>query len=430
MPPRKRKGRAQVSSVDTLKRRLQKSAVYAHLGAITRAGNDPYRIAAFKGLRKSPYELLTQVYTGARLADMFPSEVELDPNNALSKYPWDSDLFGPVDEDGNPLYIAPPAPVGGGAPPGAPPLALGGAVAPPVADPNIAAILAEVRAVRNLHEAAAAGGGGGMGGGAAPVIDTTDIEDILREAYDRLSRQFGNLGDEVNRGNGAVITVLREIERTLGRIPAAEGDEEDKDDTTEREHKAGEDTGGDVFRTPAGDRTGRTSRTETPRTPIDSVRASLTAGTPIAPARTAEAAFDLAQRQVVNVINHFGGGEESAQTAETIRKTLLRQTIRLREISTPHITGRNAERLSKIPELKANDLSVSNLNVMLRLIRFFSGTGMPAEFGRISSPAVVGIAQPAIPLLAILLEERGEIEHRVPELPAPAPAPDMPTSAA
>jgi hypothetical protein len=63
MPPRKRKGRPQVSSVDTLKRRLQKSAVYAHLGAITRMGNDPYRIAAFKGLRRSPYELLTQVYT-------------------------------------------------------------------------------------------------------------------------------------------------------------------------------------------------------------------------------------------------------------------------------------------------------------------------------------------------------------------------------
>jgi hypothetical protein len=132
MPPRKRKGRAQVSSVDTLKRRLQKSALYAHLGAITRTGNDPYRIAAFKGLRKSPYELLTQVYTGARLADMFPSEVELDPDNAFSRYPWDSDLFGPVDEDGNPFYIAPPAPVGGGAPVGAPPLGDGGAVAPPV----------------------------------------------------------------------------------------------------------------------------------------------------------------------------------------------------------------------------------------------------------------------------------------------------------
>jgi hypothetical protein len=72
MPPRKRKGRAQVSSVDTLKRRLQKSAVYAHLGAITRTGDDAYRIAALKGSRKSPYELLTQVHTGARLADMSP----------------------------------------------------------------------------------------------------------------------------------------------------------------------------------------------------------------------------------------------------------------------------------------------------------------------------------------------------------------------
>jgi hypothetical protein len=170
---------------------------------------------------------------------MFPSQVELDPENALTRYPWDSDLFGPVDEDGNPFYIAPPAPVGG-APVGAPPLADGGAVAPPVGDPNIAAILAEAQAVRALHKAAAAGGGVGMGGGAAPVIDTTEIEDILREAYDRLSAQFGNLEDGVNRGNAAVITALREIERTLGRIPATEGgegEEEDKEDAEEREHK-------------------------------------------------------------------------------------------------------------------------------------------------------------------------------------------------
>jgi hypothetical protein len=72
MPPKKHKAYAGVSSMDTLKRRLYKSAVYAHLGAITRSGNEPSRITAFKGLRKSPYELLTQVYAGARMGDMFP----------------------------------------------------------------------------------------------------------------------------------------------------------------------------------------------------------------------------------------------------------------------------------------------------------------------------------------------------------------------
>jgi hypothetical protein len=67
---------------------------------------------------------------------------------------------------------------------------------------------------------------------------------------------------------------------------------------------------------------------------------------------------------------------------------------------------------------------------MLRVIRSFRGTGMPAESGRISSPAVVGIAQPSIGLLATLLEERGKIEHRLPAPPVPAPAPAMPPSAA
>jgi hypothetical protein len=43
-------------------------------------------------------------------------------------------------------------------------------------------------------------------------------------------------------------------------------------------------TGGDIFSTSAGDRTGRTSRTTTPHTPIDSVRASLIAGEAIEPA--------------------------------------------------------------------------------------------------------------------------------------------------
>jgi hypothetical protein len=252
----------------------------------------------------------------------------------------------------------------------------GRAAAPPVGDPNIAAILNEVQAIRALYDAAAAGGGGGgMGGGAAPVIDTTEIEDILREAYERLSTQFGNLEGGVNRGNAMVVAVLREIERTLARTPAiegGEGDEEGKEDAEEREHKAGEPqgsgTGGDIFSTPIGNRTGRTSRTTTPHTLIDSVRASLIAGEAIEPAYDADSAFELAQRQVGNIIRHFGG-EENAQTAETLRKTLLRQTIRLRQISTPHISGRNAERLSKIPELKANDLSASNLNIMLRLIQ-------------------------------------------------------------
>jgi hypothetical protein len=88
---------------------------------------------------------------------------------------------------------------------------------------------------------------------------------------------------------------------------------------------------------------------------------------------------------------------------------------------TPHITGRNAGRLAKIPELKPDDLSVSNLNVMLRLIHFYRGVGMPANSGSISAPAVVEIAEPTIQLLATLLLERGKVENN--ETPAPAPAP-------
>jgi hypothetical protein len=102
----------------------------------------------------------------------------------------------------------------------------------------------------------------------------------------------------------------------------------------------------------------------------------------------------------------------SCETAEIIRKILLRQTSHLRNLYTPHASGRYADRLANIPDLKPDDLGVSNLNVMLRLIRFFSGTGMPAEAGRISSPAIVDIAQPAVSILAMLLLERGKIEEQ------------------
>jgi hypothetical protein len=58
---------------------------------------------------------------------------------------------------------------------------------------------------------------------------------------------------------------------------------------------------------------------------------------------------------------------------------------------------------------------------MIRLIRFYRGTGMPAGFGDISSPAIVEIAEPTISLLATLLLERGKVE--INETPVPAPAP-------
>jgi hypothetical protein len=87
MPPNKRRSHTPVSSIDTLQRRLRKSAVYAHLGEVTRLGHAPARIAAFKSTRNSPYELLTQVYAEARLADMFPSQVEISPVDEHSMYP-------------------------------------------------------------------------------------------------------------------------------------------------------------------------------------------------------------------------------------------------------------------------------------------------------------------------------------------------------
>jgi hypothetical protein len=70
MPPRKRKVYRGKSNVETLQRRLKKSVLYARLGTITGSGNVPGRVAAFKGWRKSPYDLLTQVYTGARMSDI------------------------------------------------------------------------------------------------------------------------------------------------------------------------------------------------------------------------------------------------------------------------------------------------------------------------------------------------------------------------
>jgi hypothetical protein len=101
----------------TLQRRLKKSVLYARLGAITGSRNVPGRVAAFKA-----YDLLTQVYTGARMSDMFPNYVNINPADGHVLYPWDSDLFAPIDEDGDPIMR--------GALPGAPPVAPGMVVPP------------------------------------------------------------------------------------------------------------------------------------------------------------------------------------------------------------------------------------------------------------------------------------------------------------
>jgi hypothetical protein len=226
----------------------------------------------------------------------------------------------------------------------------------------------------------------------------------------------------ITKGSEEVARVLEEIQNAMDRnteaisgLRPAEEDKEDEEEEHKDEGSPTPGTGGDVFATPTA---------SSPRTPIDSVCASLIAGTPIEPAYDPEKAFEMAHVQVTRILHHHGD-VQNAQTAETIRKMLLRQTIRLREIYTPHATGRDAARLSKYPDLKADDMSASNLNFMLRLIRFFRGTGMPANSGSISAPAAVEIAEPAIHLLATLLLERGKIEE--PGTPAPAPAPTGPT---
>jgi hypothetical protein len=133
-------------------------------------------------------------------------------------YPWDSDLFGPVDEDGNPFLIAPPAPAGGTVPPGASQIGPRDPVAPPVPDPNIAAILEEASRCSGCFRRLAAAAGGG---GAAPVVDTTRLEEILQNSYERLSRNFTLMQAGVTAGYQQVAQTLVRLERTLDRNGAA-----------------------------------------------------------------------------------------------------------------------------------------------------------------------------------------------------------------
>jgi hypothetical protein len=244
----------------------------------------------------------------------------------------------------------------------------------------------------------------------------------------RLLEAFNRMEGGITRGSEEVARVLEEIQNAMDRNTAAltglRPAEEDKEDD-EEEHKDEEPptpgTGGDLFATPTGG-----GGASSPRTPIDSVRASLIAGSPIEPAYDPDRAFEMAHTQVTSILHHHGD-VQNAQTAEIIRKMLLRQTIRLRGLYTPHATGRNAVHLSKIPDLKADDLSVSNPNTMLRVIRFLKGTGaMPANYASISVPARAEIAEPAVHLLALLLLERGKIEDYEPAAPMPAPAPTGP----
>jgi hypothetical protein len=71
-----------------------------------------------KGGAKARMTFLTQVYTGAGMSDMFPNYVSINPANDHAPYPWDSDLFAPIDKDRDPIMVVPPAPAGGGVPPG------------------------------------------------------------------------------------------------------------------------------------------------------------------------------------------------------------------------------------------------------------------------------------------------------------------------
>jgi hypothetical protein len=62
MLPQTLKAVAEQCNVKTLQRRLKRSSLYVRLDAITGSGNVLGRIAAFEGWRKSPYDLLAQVY--------------------------------------------------------------------------------------------------------------------------------------------------------------------------------------------------------------------------------------------------------------------------------------------------------------------------------------------------------------------------------
>jgi hypothetical protein len=244
-----------------------------------------------------------------------------------------------------------------------------------------------------------------------PAIDTTALEDVLREAYDRLSAQFGNLEGGVDRGNGAVVAVLREIEQTLDRNTAANSGlrpEEEQEHKDEGSEASG--TGGGLLATPTGGGSPHSSDVAL-RTPIDSIRASLIAGTPIEPAYTPERALELGDRYTSPPWRHRdctdrrGNTKDPSQADDSTSEHLFY----------PHASNAPVQ----IRESKPGDLSTSNLSIMLQLMRLFRGTGMPANSGSISAPATVEMAEPAVQLLATLLLERGTVEL----LDTPAAAP-------
>jgi hypothetical protein len=82
---RKRRPSSGVSS-DVLRRRLNKSAIYAHLGAVTKNAGISSRIEGFLGNRQSAYGLLNQVYSNARMDDLFPGSYSF-MDGSQSEYP-------------------------------------------------------------------------------------------------------------------------------------------------------------------------------------------------------------------------------------------------------------------------------------------------------------------------------------------------------
>jgi hypothetical protein len=155
------------------------------------------------------------VYSNARMDDLFPRSYSFQA--PAPSYPWENDLFGPVDTEGEPLFANHPP----GPPPPPPPAAdlaalIQAAIAaardggPP--PPDFAALIAAAFAA---HAAHAANGGGGGGGAPAPAtVDMAPFAEVLRPALDNLIFQFRGMTAGITGG-------YEEVARTIVRLSDA-----------------------------------------------------------------------------------------------------------------------------------------------------------------------------------------------------------------
>jgi hypothetical protein len=141
------------------------------------------------------------------MSDMFPNYVNINPEDDHALFLWDSDLFAPIDEDGDPSWLHLPL----------------------LQEEEFHLLLHRLppawlfsypcTCCSTSHAALRAAALTNVQGGAAPAapvaINTTQLEQTLTAPYDQLAAQFATMEAGITDGYAEVVDALEKLEEAL-----------------------------------------------------------------------------------------------------------------------------------------------------------------------------------------------------------------------